>query len=132
MENIKVIDGWLETVQLICTKTDWKTKYEFNKFELPLKFATKIYSHDLTIQEARGDQQKLKILIYNLNNNYDPKNTTKIKEKKDTLESAKKLFIKEEIISAFKKGIFPYIDGFQVEKKNRWGNGHYNHTWIRK
>ena len=22
MENIKVIDGWLETVQLICTKTD--------------------------------------------------------------------------------------------------------------
>ena len=133
MENIKVIDGWVETAQLICTKTDWKTKYEFNKFELPLKFATKIYSHDLTIQEARGDQQKLKILIYNLNNNYDPKNTTKIKEKKDTLESAKKLlFIKEEIISAFKKGIFPYIDGFQVEKKNRWGNGHYNHTWIRK
>ena len=87
---------------------------------MPLKFATKIYSHDLTIQEARGDQQKLKILIYNLNNNYDPKNTTKIKEKKDTLESAKKLlFIKEEIISAFKKGIFPYRDGFQVEKKNR-------------
>ena len=87
---------------------------------MPLKFATKIYSHDLTIQEARGDQQKLKILIYNLNNNYDPKNTTKIKEKKDTLESGKKLlFIKEEIISAFKKGIFPYIDGFQVEKKSR-------------
>ena len=26
-------------------------------------------------------------------------------------------FIKEEIINAFKKGIFPYIDGFQVEKE---------------
>ena len=25
--------------------------------------------------------------------------------------------MREEIISAFKKGIFPYIDGFQVEKE---------------
>ena len=34
------------------------------------------------------------------------------------MESAKKKFysIREEIINAFKKGIFPYIDGFQVEK----------------
>ena len=62
MENIKV-DDWLETAQLICTKTDGKTKYEFNKFMLPLKFATKIYRHDLMLQEARDDQQKLKILI---------------------------------------------------------------------
>ena len=42
---------------------------------------------------------------------------TKIKEKDDTIKSAKKLyFIREEIIKAFKKGIFPYKDGFQVEK----------------
>ena len=118
MENIKVIDNWLETAQLICTKTDGKTKYEFNKFMLPLKFATKIYRHDLMLQEARDDQQKLKILINKLNNNYNPTNQTKIKEKDDTLKSAKKLFfIREEIINAFKKGIFPYIDGFQVEKE---------------
>ena len=118
MENIKVIDDWLETAQLICTKTDGKTKYEFNKFMLPLKFAAKIYRHDLTLQEARDDQQKLKILINKLNNNYNPKNLTKIKEKNDTLKSAKKLvFIREEIINAFKKGIFLYIDGFQVEKE---------------
>ena len=32
MENIKVMDDWLETAQLICTKTDEKTKYDFNKF----------------------------------------------------------------------------------------------------
>ena len=118
MENIKVIDDWLETAQLICTKTDGKTKYEFNKFMLPLKFAAKIYRHDLTLQEARDDQQKLKILINKLNNNYNPKNLPKIKEKDDTLKSAKKLvFIREEIINAFKKGIFLYIDGFQVEKE---------------
>ena len=27
-------------------------------------------------------------------------------------------FIREEIIRTFKKSIFPYIDGFQVEKKS--------------
>ena len=73
------------------------------------------------LQEARDDQQKLKILINKLNNKYNPTNLTKIKEKDDTSKSAKKLFfIREEIINAFKKDIFPYIDGFQgfqVEKE---------------
>ena len=107
MESIKVIDDWLETAQRICTKTDGKTKYEFNKFALPLKFAAKIYRHNLTLQEAGDNQQKLKILINELNNNYNPTNLTKIKEKDDTLKSANKLFfIREEIINAFNKGIF--------------------------
>ena len=53
-----------------------------------------------------------------LNNNYTPTNLTKIKEKDDTLRSAKKLFsIRKEIINAFKEGIFPYMGGFQVEKE---------------
>ena len=43
MNKIKVIDDWLETAQLICTKTDGKTKYDFNKFTFPLKFTSKIY-----------------------------------------------------------------------------------------
>ena len=39
------------------------------------------------------------------------------KEKDDTLKSAKILYsIREKITDAFKKGIFPYIDGFQLEK----------------
>ena len=54
-----------------------------------------------------------------LNNNYSPKNKIKIEEKGDTLKSAKKLFsIREEIIRAFKRGIFPYIDGVKVEKES--------------
>ena len=28
MENIKILDDWRGTAQLICTKTDRKTKYE--------------------------------------------------------------------------------------------------------
>ena len=60
MENIKVIDDWLETAQLICTKTDGKTKYNFNNFTFPLKLATKIYRRDFTLQEAKNNQQDLK------------------------------------------------------------------------
>ena len=61
MNKIKVIDDWLETAQLICTKTDGKTKYDFNKFTFPLKFTSKIYRHDFTLQEVRDHQQKLNI-----------------------------------------------------------------------
>ena len=71
----------------------------------------KIHHDNLTLQEARDDQQKLQILINKLNNNYNPTSKIKIKEKDDTLKSAKKLlFLKEEIINAFKKDIFPYVD----------------------
>ena len=92
MDNIKVIDNWLETAQLICTKTDGKTEYNFNKFNLPLKFASKMYRHDITLQKAEDDQKMLKMLINKLNNDYKPRNETKIKEKDGTINSAKKLF----------------------------------------
>ena len=119
MDNIKQTDDWLDTSQLVCTKTDGKTKYDCNKFRYLLKFSLKIYRHDLMLQETKDDKQELTILINKLNNNYNPKNETKIKEKDDTLKSAKKLLsVREEIIRAFERGIFPYIDGFKVEKES--------------
>ena len=54
MNKIKTIDDWLDTAQLICTKTDVKTKYDFNKFTFPLKFTSKIYRHDLMLQEPKN------------------------------------------------------------------------------
>ena len=63
MEIIRIIDEWLDTAQLICTKTDGKTKYDFNNFTFLLKFTSKIYRRDLTLQEAKDDQQELKIFI---------------------------------------------------------------------
>ena len=77
MKDIKLIDDWLETAQLICTKTDGKTKYDFNKFTFPLKFTSKIYNRNLTLQEAKDDQQELAILINKLNNDYNPRNETR-------------------------------------------------------
>ena len=106
MERTKIIDDWLETAQLICTKTDGKTKYNFNEFTFPVKFASKIYRRDLTLEKARDDLQDLQILINNLNNNYNPTSQLKIKEKDDALKSEKRLIvIREGINNAFKKGI---------------------------
>ena len=39
--NFKKIDQTLDNAQLVCTKTD-RTKYDFNRFSLPLKFIEKI------------------------------------------------------------------------------------------
>ena len=46
---------------------------------LLLKFTVKIHRHNLTLQEVRDDQQKLKILINKLNNDCNPKYQAKIK-----------------------------------------------------
>ena len=88
MIDIKEIDDWLDKTQLICTKTDGKTKYDFSKFTLPKKFPSRIYNKDFTLQEVEDDTIKLKILINKLNNDYSPTNKIKNKEKEDTLKSA--------------------------------------------
>ena len=79
MDNTKVIDDWLENAQLICIKTGTKTKYNLTKSMFPLKFALKIYCRYYTLQKAEDGQQKLEILINKLNNDYNPRNQTKIK-----------------------------------------------------
>ena len=101
---------------LICTKTDGKTNYDFSKFTFPLKFASKIYNYNLTLQKAQDNQQELERLINKLNNNYNPKR----KEKDDTYSAQKLHTIKKEIINAFNKGIFSFTDGFQVKKRRRY------------
>ena len=93
MTGIKLLDDWLDNAQLVCTKTDGITKYDFSNFTPPSKFASKIYNKNLTLQEAEDNQQKLKILINRLNNDCNPRNQIKIKEKDDTLKSAKKKFL---------------------------------------
>ena len=71
-----------------------------------------------SLQEAKDNQQELEILINKQNNDYNPRNQTKIKEKDDTLKSSRKLYlIRKEIINAFGEGMFPYIDGFQAEEE---------------
>ena len=93
----------------------WKNNIQFI---FPLKFASKIYRRDLTLQKAEDGLQDLKILINKLNNDYNPTSKIKIKEKDDTLKTARILCsIRNDIINAFRKDIFPYIDGFQVKEE---------------
>ena len=44
MIKIKKIDTERDTAELVCTKSDGKTKYDFNLFASPLKFASKIHN----------------------------------------------------------------------------------------
>ena len=65
--KFKKIDRTLDKVELVSTKTD-RTKYDFNRFALPLKFIEKSYNYEITLNEAIDDHTELKILINKLNN----------------------------------------------------------------
>ena len=45
---MKKIDETLDDAELVCTKTDG-TKYDFNRFLLPLKFIEKIHNYEITL-----------------------------------------------------------------------------------
>ena len=78
MSKIKKIYTELDTAELVHTKTDGKTKYDFNLFTSPLIFARKIYNY--TLDEAIENQERLKNLIIRLEN-YKPSKTKKRREK---------------------------------------------------
>ena len=65
--EFKKIDEILDNAELVCTKTDG-TKYDFNRFSLPLKFIEKIYKYDITLDEAIEKQAELKELMNKVNN----------------------------------------------------------------
>ena len=91
LSEFKKIDKTSENADLVCTKTDNKTKYDFNHFFLPLKFIEKIHNYEISLDEAINDQTKLHILINKLNNEYVPRNTEKIEEKKKSFRICKKI-----------------------------------------
>ena len=100
--DIKKIDTKVDTAELVCTKTDG-TKYNFNTFALPLKFVEKIFNYEITLDEAKDDQDKLEKLTIRLEK-YKPKiNKKKKEEKNKVLESAVKLFHVREDIDFFGK-----------------------------
>ena len=72
LSEFRKIDETLDNAELVCTKTDG-TKYDFNRFSLPLKFIEKIHNSKITLNEAIDDQTESRILINNLNNNYNPR-----------------------------------------------------------
>ena len=65
LSEFKKIDKTLENADLVCTKTDNKTKYDFNRFSLPLKFIEKNHNYEITLDEAINDEKDLNILKKN-------------------------------------------------------------------
>ena len=59
--KLKKIDKTLDKTESVCTKTDG-TKYDFNRFALPLKFIRKIHNFEITLNEAIEDPTKLRII----------------------------------------------------------------------
>ena len=115
--EFKKIDETLDNVELVCTKTDG-TKYDFNRFSLPLKFIEKIHKYEITLDEAIEDQTELRILINKLNNEYNPRSSKNVKEKERVLESARKLSDARDEIIFFEKGVFLYIGNvFKTKEK---------------
>ena len=78
--EFKKIDKVFKNVELVCTKTDG-TKYDFNRFLLPLKFIEKIHNYKITLNEAIEEQAELKELINKLND-YGPRISKKKKKRK--------------------------------------------------
>ena len=105
--DVMKINNELSTARLFCTKTDG-TEYDFTKFELPLRFFEEIYNHEITLDEAKDNQDKLEKWINRLKN-YKAKKPSKREEKKNVLESAVKLFnVRKTIINFFEEEIFPF------------------------
>ena len=86
------------TAELVCTKTDGKTKYEFSLFTSPLKFGRKIHNYEITLDEAIYDQEKLENSIIRRETN-----------------------VRNDIINAFYKKIFPYKDSESKTKGEKLG-----------
>ena len=126
--EFKKIDKTLENTDLVCAKTDNKTKYDFNRFSLPLKFIEKIHNYEITLDEAINNQKDLNILINKLNNDYEPRNTEKIEEKKRVLKYARKLQdAGKDVINFFEKGIFPYRGNVFKTKEESEENKFFEH-----
>ena len=80
--------------------------------------ASNIYRDKNLLKDSENKQHYIKILSNKLRN-YSPTNPKKIKDKKETLIAAEKLLNnRQEVIDAFKTGIFPYIDGFQIKEES--------------
>ena len=79
--EVKKIDTKLDTAELVCTKTD-ETKYNFNTFALPLKFVEKNFNYEITLDEAKDDQNQLEKLIIRLEKYNAKINFKKRREKK--------------------------------------------------
>ena len=80
--------------------------------------ASNIYWDKSLLKDAENGQNEIKILLNKLRK-YNPTKLKKIKAKEETIIAAEKLLNnRQEVNDAFKTGIFPYEDGFQIKEES--------------
>ena len=80
--------------------------------------ASNTYRNKKLLKYAENKQSEIKILLNKLRK-YNPTKLKKIKAKEETIIAAEKLLNKrQEVNDAFKTGIFPYEDGFQIKEES--------------
>ena len=118
MRELKKEKNDIDPEKFVCVKTDG-TIFNFSKFKNSLDLASNIYKKKKLLKDAENKQYNIKILLNKLRN-YNPTKPKKIKAKEETLCAAEKLLNnREEVIDTFKRGVFPYIDGFQKKKNHK-------------
>ena len=116
-EKIKKEKNDIDPEKFVCVKTDG-TIFNFNKFKNSLDLASNIYRDKNLLKDMSNEQYDIKILLNKLRN-YNPTKPKKIKAKEETLSAAEKLLNnRQEVIDAFKTGIFRYIDGNQIKEES--------------
>ena len=120
--KIKKEKNDIDPEKFACIKTDG-TIFNFNKFKNSLDLASNIYRNRKLLKDAENKQSEIKILLNKLRK-YNPTKLKKINAKEETLSVAEKLLNnRQEVIDAFKTGIFPYIDGFQIKEEDKSEDG---------
>ena len=105
-ERIKKEKNDIDYEKIVFVKSD-RSIFNFNKFKISLDLASNIYRDKSSLKDAKNERNEIEILINKLGN-YNPTKSKKIKTKKETLSAGKKLLNKrQEVINAFKTGIFP-------------------------
>ena len=116
-EKIKKEKNDIVPEKFVFLKTDG-TIFKFNKFNNSIDLASNIYRDKKLLKDAENKQHNIKILLNKLRNYNLPK-PKKIKVKEETLSAADKLLNnRQEVIDAFKTGIFLSIDGFQTKEES--------------
>ena len=105
----------IDPEKFVCVKTDG-TIFNFNKFKTSLELASNIYMNEKLLKDAESKQHEIKILLNKLRN-YNPTKPKNIKAKQETLSAAENLLNnRQDVIDAFKIGIFPYEES-QIKDK---------------
>ena len=105
----------IDPEKFVCVKAD-KAIFNFNKFKISLDLASNIYRNKKLLKDAENKQHEIKILLNKLRK-YNPTKSKKIKAREETLSAAEKLLNnRQDVIDAFKTGIFPYKESQKKEE----------------